>query len=135
SGYPVAIAFEAFDLGAEPDVHAVRAVLRFVEAGQIFAGDAGEKATFLLDHDDLAAPFAKSGGDLEADVASADHDRLAGVGVELGAQPIGVGLVAHRVDAAELRARTRETARIASGCPDQRAVGHGLPGRERDGLG
>src|SRR5690606_479368 len=31
--------------------------------------------------------------------------------------------------------RTRETARIASGRPDQRAVGHGLPARERDGLG
>src|SRR5690606_8516469 len=134
-GYAIAVAFEAFDLGAEADVHAVRAVLRLVEAGQILAGDAGEKAPFLLDHDDPAAPLAKSGGDLEADVAPADHDRLARVGVELGAQPVRVGLVAHRVDAAELRARTRETARIASGRPDQRAVGHGLPARERDGLG
>jgi hypothetical protein len=74
AGDAIVLPDDAVDLGAQPHVDAVRAMLLLVEARQRLAGDAREHAIERFEHGDLLAELGEDSGRLEPDIAAADHD-------------------------------------------------------------
>jgi hypothetical protein len=116
---------DAVDLGTQPDVDAVRAMLFLVEARQRLAGDAREHAIERFEHGDLFAELGEDSGRLEPDIAAADHDGAGDI-LHLGHHAIGIGAGADGVDAGQIVARADQATGRAAGRPDQMAVGNGL---------
>jgi hypothetical protein len=101
--YPVVA--QVFDLRAEPELDAVRAMQIREHLCQPAAQDALQGERGGLQHSDRGAAFAGGGGDLQADPAGADDHQPGAVLDRLG-DPVRVGECAQRQRV--IRARDRQ---------------------------
>ena len=109
------------DVRSAMDLHAGRAMQLGVERGHLRTHDASEHALRGLEHRDLEAAPDRDRGDLEPDVAAADHDD-ARAGRELRVDRVDVGDRAHVMHALERGAGCGEPAHAAAGREQQAVV-------------
>ena len=89
---------DALGAGADGDALGGQDVADRLGDVGVFVGD---QARTLLDHGDLRAETAEGLGELEADVAAADHDQVFGQGVER--EEGAVVQRPHPIDAGQVR--------------------------------
>jgi hypothetical protein len=105
-------------------------MLLLVEAAHLGRDDTAHHALHHLDHGDLQAELAQSGGALEADVAGAD-DGGARAGFRERADCVHIRDGAQHVDTSQIGAGHRQGSRVAADREDELVVGKVLAARER----
>ncbi len=122
AGDAARFAFDRRDAGAAQDAHVVGRV-RAGEETPTAVRDATRASTRGLAFDDghRDAEGAGGGGDLQPDIAAADHHQPAARG-QCRLQRVGVGHAAQRQHAGQVVAGDRQHARPRAGCQDELVV-------------
>ena len=125
------LAFDRDEARAEPEVHALLAMVVLEEIRRGGSGDALEHAVLGFQHGDLAALAHRDRGDFQADIAAAHDDDALGR-VHGGPQLHDIVDLAQRVHAGEIDAGYRQDPRRGSGGEHQRGVVDLAPVGQRD---
>ena len=124
SADPAICPFDCLDPGGQPQVDTLFAVVGGIEIRKFGARDPCEDPVLHFHHGNFAAQLAQHRSRLEPDIAGADYDSPFCASGQFFLQRIDIAPRSHIVNTAQIAARAGQPSGIATGSPDQLAIGN-----------